>query len=204
VKAAILGGTFNPVHVGHLCLAEEVRSAFGYERVILVPASIPVHKDPAPVIPGAHRLAMLRLAVAGSEGLIVDDGELVRGGPSWTIDTVAELVPRYGITGRPGLVIGDDLAAGFSAWKDAERLARTVDLILARRTGERHAEFPWPHRVVMNPLITVSSSDIRQRVAECRSIRFLTPDPVIAYIAAHDLYAGSGPAGRREERTDDA
>jgi nicotinate-nucleotide adenylyltransferase len=204
VTAAILGGTFNPVHIGHLCLAEEVRSAFGYDKVILVPANVPVHKDTSPVIPGAHRLAMLRLAVAGCDSLVVDDGELVRGGPSWTIDTVDELVPRYGITGRPGLVIGDDLAAGFSTWKDAERLVRTVDLILARRSGERHEEFPWPHRTVMNPLITVSSSDLRRRVAEGRSIRFLTPEPVVAYIAAHSLYAAGGPEGRREERTADA
>jgi nicotinate-nucleotide adenylyltransferase len=194
VTAAILGGTFNPVHIGHLCLAEEVRSAFGYDRIILVPAAIPVHKDAAPVIPGAHRLAMLRLAAADSDGLLVDDGELVRGGLSWTIDTVAELVPRYGITGRPGLVIGDDLAAGFSAWKDAERLSRSVDLILARRTGERHAEFPWPHRVVMNPLIAISSSVLRRRVAEGRSIRHLTPDAVAAYIAAHGLYRAGSPA----------
>jgi nicotinate-nucleotide adenylyltransferase len=199
VTAAILGGTFNPVHVGHLCLAEEVRSAFGYDRVILVPANQPVHKDPSPVIAGAHRLAMLRLAVAGSEGLLVDDGELVRGGPSWTIDTVEELVPRYGISGRPGLVIGDDLAAGFSTWKDAERLVAAVDLILARRSGARHAPFARPHRIVMNPLMPVSSSDIRRRVAEGRSIRYLTPDPVIDYIAAHGLYAAAGPAERGGE-----
>lgn len=190
MTAAILGGTFNPVHIGHLCLAEAVRTELGYGLVILVPASIPVHKDRGPVIPGEHRLAMLRLAVAGSDGVVVDDGELVRGGPSWTIDTVRELVPRYGITGRPGLVIGDDLAAGFDTWKDAERLAATVDLILARRTAERHEPFAWPHREVMNPLITISSSDLRRRIAEGRSIRFLTPEPVVAYIAAHGLYAG--------------
>jgi nicotinate-nucleotide adenylyltransferase len=204
VTAAILGGTFNPVHVGHLCLAEEVRSEFGYDRIILVPANQPVHKDPSPVLPGRHRLAMLRLAVAGCDGLVVDDGELVRGGPSWTIDTVEQLVPRYGITGRPGLVIGDDLAAGFSTWKDAERLAGMVDLILARRAGPHHEPFAWPHRVVMNPLISVSSSDIRARVAAGRSIRFLAPDPVVAYIAAHGLYARDDPAGRGGKGADDA
>jgi len=199
VTAAIMGGTFNPVHNGHLSLAEEVRSALGYDRVILVPANIPAHKDAAPVVAGRHRLAMLRLAVAGSDGLLVDDCELARGGLSRTIDTVIELVPRYGITGRPGLVIGDDLAAGFPAWKDAERLAAMVDLILARRTGERHAPFAWPHRAVMNPLLAISSSDHRRRVAEGRSIRYLTPDPVIAYIADHGLYAEPAAAGAGRE-----
>jgi nicotinate-nucleotide adenylyltransferase len=204
MRAAILGGTFNPVHLGHLCLAETVRTELGYEVVILVPASTPVHKDPSPIIAGEHRLAMLRLAVADSEGLAVDDCELVRGGASWTIDTVRELVPRYGITGRAGLVIGDDLAGGFGSWKEAERLARTVDLILARRTADRHAPFAWPHREVMNPLITICSSDLRHRIAQGRSIRFLTPDPVVAYIAAHGLYAGPGnPLGAAERTRDD-
>ena len=82
MTAAILGGTFNPVHIGHLVLAMEAREAFGYDRVILVPANLPVHKDTAPIIAGAHRLAMLRLALEGCEGLLLDDGELARGGPT--------------------------------------------------------------------------------------------------------------------------
>jgi len=195
VTAAILGGTFNPVHIGHLVLALEAREAFGYDRVILVPANLPVHKDTTPIIAGAHRLAMLRLAIEGCEGLLVDDGELARGGPSWTVDTVAELVPRYGITGRPGLVIGDDLAAGFASWKDAERLAGSVDLILARRSLERHLAFAWPHRLLENTLIAISSSEIRRRVAAGRAVRFLVPESVAAYIGAHGLYAASVGGG---------
>lgn len=189
MRAAILGGTFNPVHVGHLILAVEVQEQLGYDAVILVPAAVPVHKDVTPVIASDHRLAMLRLAVAGCGGLIVDDAELVRGGPSWTVETVEDLVPRYGIAGRPGLVIGDDLAAGFDAWKDAARLAGLVDLILARRAGDRHLPFAWPHRTVRNTVVAISSSDIRRRVATGLPIRFRVPDAVAAYIAAHGLYA---------------
>ncbi len=188
MKALVLGGTFNPVHYGHLFVAEEVRTTLGYDAVIFVPANQPVHKDNGPVIAPAYRVEMLRLAVDDYSPFIVDDGEIARGGPSYSIDTVTDLVPRHGITGKPGFVIGDDLVEGFPAWKNVDELVRVVDLIVARRTSAAPARLPYPHRTVMNTILPISSSEIRQRVTEGRSARFLLPDRVLAYIKDTKLY----------------
>lgn len=188
MKAVILGGTFNPVHFGHLFIAEEVRCALGYDTVIFVPANQPVHKDPAPVLDPAHRLAMLRLAVGGNPRFVVDTGDIDRGGPSYSIETVTSLVPRHGIEGRPGFLIGDDLAAGFPSWKNVEALVAIVDLIVARRTGEAPPALSYAHRVVSNAVLPISSSDIRRRIREGRAVRYLLPDAVLSYIGDHALY----------------
>jgi nicotinate-nucleotide adenylyltransferase len=188
VKAVVLGGTFNPVHFGHLFVAEDVRAAFGYEKAIFIPSNMPVHKDPTPVLSPEHRLAMLRLAVAGNDNIIVDAGEIERGGPSYSIDTLVDIIPRYGIEGKPGFVIGDDLAPGFPTWKNVDELVRLVDLIVARRTREGPPPITHPHRTVMNTILPISSSEIRQRIHEGRSVRYLLPDPVLAYIRDNKLY----------------
>ena len=188
MKAVVLGGTFNPVHYAHLFVAEEERAAFGYDAAIFVPANQPVHKDPSPVLDAAHRLAMLRLAVAGNDRFIVDTGDIDRGGPSYSIETVASLVPRHGIEGRPGFVIGDDLVAGFPSWKNVDELIRIVDLIIARRTRDEPPSLPYPHRVVTNTVLPISSSEIRRRIREGRTVRYLLPDAVLAYIGDNNLY----------------
>jgi nicotinate-nucleotide adenylyltransferase len=188
VTALILGGTFNPVHCGHLFLALDARAALGYEVVILVPAFRPVHKDPAPVIAAGHRLAMLELAVRGLEGVRVDDCEVRRGGPSYSIDTVRELVSRRGIDGRPGFIVGDDLLPGYGGWKEPDALAREAELIVVRRRQGEPVPFAWPHRSFPNTVLPISSSEIRSRAAGGRTIRFLVPDPVAEYIQAHRLY----------------
>jgi nicotinate-nucleotide adenylyltransferase len=188
MRALVLGGTFNPVHYGHLFVAEEVRCSLGYDKAIFVPANQPVHKDPTPVIGPTHRVAMLRLAVQGCEEFIVDAGDIDRGGPSYSIDTVADLIPRYGIEGKPGFVIGDDLVAGFPAWKNVDELVRIVDLIVARRTLAGPVQLPHPHRTVMNTILPISSSEIRRRISEGRSVRFLLPDRVLSYIKDNKLY----------------
>jgi nicotinate-nucleotide adenylyltransferase len=189
VRALILGGTFNPVHIGHLFIAEEARTALGYDRVVFVPANIPSHKDPGPVADPPHRLRMLALALAPYPWFQLDDCEVARGGTSYTIDTVGDLAARLGIEGRPGLLIGDDLLAGFPSWKNAPVLAGLVDLIVVRRTAEPAPGFPYPHAALRNPVLSVSSSEIRRRVGEGRTIRFLVPDGVAAYIAETGLYA---------------
>jgi len=188
MRALIFGGTFNPVHNGHLFLAEDARRSLGYDAVILVPACIPVHKDPAPVLAPGHRLQMLHLAVDGRPGFIIDDCEIIRGGPSYSIDTVRELIPRLGILARPGFLIGEDLVQGFGTWRDADSLAREVDLIVARRSAGEAPGFSFPHRSFANTILPVSSSEIRRRAAEGRTVRFLLPDPVADYIEANRLY----------------
>ncbi|HTO21267.1 MAG TPA: nicotinate-nucleotide adenylyltransferase [Spirochaetia bacterium] len=188
MRAVILGGTFNPVHYGHLFIAEEVRSTLGYDAVIFVPANQPVHKDTTPVVDPAHRLSMLRIAVADNPRFIVDTGDIDRGGPSYSIETVTSLVPRHGIEGRPGFLIGDDLAAGFSSWKNVDALVAIVDLIVARRTGPAAPALGYAHRVLPNAVLPISSSDIRRRFREGRAVRYLLPDPVLSYIRDHALY----------------
>lgn len=188
MKAVVLGGTFNPVHYGHLFVAEEVRASFGYDAAIFVPANQPVHKDPTPVLAPSHRLAMLRLAISGNDRFILDAGEIERGGPSYSIDTVTSLIPRYGIEGKPGFVIGDDLVAGFPTWKNVEELVRIVDLIVARRTLAGPVLLAHPHRTVTNTILPISSSEIRRRISEGRAVRYLLPDAVASYIRENALY----------------
>ena len=188
MKAVVMGGTFNPVHYGHLFVAEEVRTALGYDTVIFVPANQPVHKDRAPILAPEHRLAMLLLAVQDNDKFIVDGGDIERGGPSYSIDTVADLIPRYGITGRPGFVIGDDLVAGFPTWKNVDRLVEIIDLVVARRTLAGPVQLAHPHRIVTNTVLPISSSEIRRRLGEGRTVKYLLPDQVLAYIRDKKLY----------------
>jgi nicotinate-nucleotide adenylyltransferase len=188
MTAVVMGGTFNPVHFGHLFIAEEVRATLGYDVAIFEPTNLPVHKSQAPVAAPRHRLAMLRLAAAGNDRFIVDSGEIDRGGESYSIDSITDLIPRYGIAGKPGLVIGDDLVAGFPTWKKVDVLVQIVDLIVARRTLAGPVQLSYPHRSVMNAILPISSSEIRARISENRTVRYLLPDAVLAYIRDNTLY----------------
>jgi nicotinate-nucleotide adenylyltransferase len=189
---AIFGGTFNPVHVGHLFLAEEVRRRLRYDVVLFVPAYIPVHKEVEIEVGAEHRLAMLEIAVASNPGFRVDDCELRRGGPSYTIDTVREVLERHSVDGKPGLIIGDDLVEGFGSWKDASLLAEMVQLIVGHRTSAEDVQMDFPCVYVDNSLLPVSSSQIRERLGRGEPVRHLVPEAVREYILRHGLYAPGG------------
>ena len=137
MKLAILGGTFNPVHIGHLMLAEDVRKEFGYDKILFIPACVPPHKAYNACVSDSDRLEMLRLATKDNPYFDVDDCELKRKGISYTIDTIYDLESRYQeqIEGKIGLIIGDDLLSGFESWHLAETLALRVRLIVGRRNS---------------------------------------------------------------------
>lgn len=190
MRIAILGGTFNPVHIGHLALADDVRVSLGYDRVLLVPANVPPHKAVLGGAEPAERLEMLRLATAGNDWLRVEECELERGGLSYTIDTIRHLETKFAgqLDGKIALVFGQDLAAGFSSWKESAELARRTDIVIAKRPGLDDCPFPYPFTALENPLLSISSSAIRDAIATGKSWRYLVPESVYRYIVDRNLY----------------
>ncbi|MEM5948908.1 nicotinate (nicotinamide) nucleotide adenylyltransferase [Spirochaetia bacterium 38H-sp] len=188
MKLLMFGGTFNPVHIGHLFIAEEARVSLGYDKVIFVPAYKPAHKQIVSGVLPEDRLNMLSLAIKNNEFFSVDDCEITRRGVSYTLDTIDYLYNRFSPEGKLGLLIGDDLVPGFSTWKKADVLPELVDIVIARRTSESPYKVEWRHRYITNTIIHVSSSDIRNRVAENRAFRYLVPYEVYEYISKKGLY----------------
>ena len=188
MRVLVLGGSFDPVHIGHLFLAEEVRCQFGYDRVVFVPAAEAPHKAPSGETTDQQRLDMLKLAVKPNKHFLVDDCEILRGGRSYTVETIPVINERYRPDGRVGFIIGDDLVSGFSTWRSHEELAEMVDLIVAHRQFQERVEFAFPHRYADNLLLPVSSSEIRMRIAAGKAVRHIVPDPVFGYIERYELY----------------
>lgn len=190
MRILLFGGTFNPVHWGHLVLAEELREEFGYDLVLFVPSARPPHKEVASDPGPEARLAMLSLALADNPRFAVDDCELSRPGLSYTIDTLRHVAKRRDLEGRPGLVLGDDLVPGFPSWHEPGAIAAESDIIVARRdpAGGAWPQLGFPHRRASNRLIPLSSSEVRARVALGRSIRYLVPEAVRLYIEKGGFY----------------
>lgn len=188
MRILVLGGSFNPVHVGHLIMAEEARDEFGYDLALLVPSLRPPHKSVSEE-PGAdRRVEMLRLAVGDDASLAVDACEIERGGTSYTIDTLEDLRSRYPIEGRLGLLIGDDLVPGFPSWRKPEELEAAADLICAHRWSVDELPLPFRHRYAHNSLVRISSSMVRERIAAGKPFRRLLHPEVFGYIVENGLY----------------
>ncbi|MFO7850560.1 MAG: nicotinate (nicotinamide) nucleotide adenylyltransferase [Spirochaetia bacterium] len=187
MRTVIIGGTFNPVHIGHLYIAEEVKISLGYERVIFIPAHIPAHKEPDYSTTAEQRLEMLRCAVFNTD-FVVDSCEIQRGGISYTIDTVDEILNNYTITGKLGLLIGDDLVEGFHKWKEWKALLEKVDLIIAHRSYQEQVPCSFAHTYLNNLVIPISSSAVRDRVEKGSSFRYFVPESVFSYIQENEVY----------------
>jgi nicotinate-nucleotide adenylyltransferase len=199
VRLGILGGTFNPPHLGHLVSAQEAYLHLALDRVMLIPARIPPHK-PVEDEPGVeHRLELCRLAIRGDERFLVSDVEVARPGPSYTVDTLEELT-SIAPDSELFLILGGDIAAGLPDWHQPERVLSLSTLAIAERPGTTRAQIEGAlgrleggDRAEFFPMPTIglSSTEIRRRVRKGQPIRYIVPDAVAAYIRDHQLYGGS-------------
>ena len=204
----LLGGTFDPIHIGHLAIAEEAREAIGLERVQFVPAGQPPHKPGRPITPATDRLAMIALAIEDNPAFELSRAEVDRPGTSYAVDTLQSLVDQARGSGRqPELVfiLSDEALAGLPSWRNPRRLLELARLAVFPRglvssggsdrprvdTAWVTEQFPgFEDRVAFleGPRLAVSATQIRERIAAGRSVRYLVPPAVLAYITDHDLY----------------
>lgn len=186
VVLGLFGGTFDPPHIGHLAVGSAALDQLDVDEVRFVPAGRPWQKSARVVTPSEHRLAMVRLATAGDDRFVVDDIEIRRHGPSYTIDTVRDL-------GSPiMLILGADAAASIPTWDRAEDLLEIVEIAVIPRPGVDIdaviASVPGTLRALSMPTIDLSATEIRDHIAAGYSPRYLVPDSVARYIEEHGLY----------------
>lgn len=196
-RLGIMGGTFDPIHIGHLACAEQAREAYGLDAVVFVPAGVPVYKKNAGVTPAAHRLAMCRLATRGNDSFDVSSLEIDRGGDTYTVDTLRQLRCHYPGNVELFFITGADAVRDIVKWRESAQVARLARFIAVTRPGyaldqvrldldQAQQHFQIDYLEVTS--LAVSSSGLRQRVREGRSIRYLTMDAVRRYIESEQLY----------------
>ena len=190
-KTGILGGTFDPVHLGHLVLAEQVKEKLKLDQVIFIPCLRSPHKTRQKLSPAKDRYRMTQLAVAGNSSFAVSDIELKRKGLSYTVDTLKELKNLYP-NSQIYFLTGSDVVDELGTWKDPQRLFRLAKVVIATRPGfdKFDPENQFARKIIIVPIsgIDVSSSEIRQRVKKGKSIKYLVPSEVENYIKKVGLY----------------
>jgi nicotinate-nucleotide adenylyltransferase len=206
----VFGGTFDPIHFGHLRLAEEMADTLGLERVLFIPAGQPPHRD-APRTPAKHRLAMVRRALTGNPCFEVDDREVSNPAPSYTVDTLTALRAARGSAQPIWLMLGADAFMGLASWHEWRALFDLANIVVATRQGTPELDIkalPEPLRGAAAPRLVrdvstdpagrillrrmtpldISATAIRATLSERRSVRYLLPDAVLDYIHEHRLY----------------
>ncbi|CAK7052532.1 MAG: putative nicotinate-nucleotide adenylyltransferase [Paraeggerthella hongkongensis] len=202
-RLGIMGGTFDPIHIGHLACAEQAREAYGLDGVVFVPAGNPVFKKDRNVTPAAHRLEMCRVAVDSNPAFDVSSIEIDRGGDTYTVDTLRQMRAHYPANVELCFITGADAVYHILQWRESAAIADLARLIAVTRPGYALSE---SHRAAIAErgsftvdylevtALAISSSDLRDRVAAGRSIRYLTMQGVLDYIQAHALYRAQGCA----------
>jgi nicotinate-nucleotide adenylyltransferase len=196
-RLGLFGGTFDPVHIGHLHIAERAREQFELDGVLFIPTGQPVRKLDSGFSAAADRLAMLRAAIAGNAHFDASRVEIERAGTTYTIDTLCAVKDRYGEKATLFFIVGSDAAEDMVTWKDADRIAGLVTVLSAKRAISHDVEPSLLHngscfdiRPIDSRLIDVSSRELRELVKRGHSIQYLVPDVTYAYIREQGLYRG--------------
>lgn len=199
-RHGVFGGTFDPIHIGHLVAADEARAALGLSKVIFAPAARPPHKEGEAVTGAYHRARMLELALARDDAMVASRVDLDRPGPHYTVEMLRLLATDLGRDSEIYLIMGTDSLVDLPTWREPAVLVHLAWPTVVTRPGyvpdldaleDAIPGLRQRVRFVPTPLVGVSSSDIRQRVARGRPFRYLVPEGVAEYIRRHRLYAGA-------------
>jgi len=198
VKIGILGGTFDPIHMGHLAIAQEAAEELQLPRVLFIPAPRPPHKQKQAMSDVVHRVAMVRVAIEDNPLFQLSTVELERDGPSYTVDTLAQLRGVFGEETELFYIVGGDAPGDLLSWREPERILTLATVVVVTRPGytetqieQLRSRLPAARtriRALSGPQYGISATDIRVRVESGRSIRYLVPPDVHSYIARHGLY----------------
>lgn len=215
MKLAVFGGTFNPVHIGHLAMADDVCTSMGYDKILFVPAFVPPHKIASDMESPENRIAMLKAAFKDDKRFEVEPCEIERGGTSYTIDTIKYVIEKNKgqLEGKVGLLMGQENASEFDKWRECDTIAELCDLIVARRikvdnvntkgfentstgsytggfenTADEKIDLPYNFIMLKNQIMPLSSTEIRARIAENNGWRYLVSAGVFEYIVDNKLY----------------
>lgn len=204
-RVGLYGGSFNPIHLGHLMIAQAIAETARLDRVIFLPSHAPPHKSQHHMLDAAHRAAMVRLAIEGELRFACSDYDLTRTGPTYTIDTVLHFRRELGPGAELFWLIGGDSLRDLISWKRLPELVEACTLLTAIRAGFGHIDWSLFRGLIgdagirrlqdgmlMTPVVEISSTDIRRRLQEGKSILNLVPEPVRAYIEKNRLYTAIG------------
>jgi nicotinate-nucleotide adenylyltransferase len=203
-----LGGSFNPVHLGHLFLADAALVELKLDRVVMIPA----YRSPFKLEPtdsgstvytestANDRLEMLAAAIAGDPRLTIDDCELKREGVSYTVDTLDDIISRYMPSGKPVLIIGDDLADEFLKWRNSEKILQIADIAIGHRINSCTVDYPFPHTIIRNEVMNISSRMVRKKIKEGTNWRSLVPAGIIPTIEDRQLYGITAASNNRTDK----
>lgn len=184
-RIGILGGTFNPPHNGHLLAAERVREMLELDEVWFIPTGVPPHKHPS-AVSAKKRAFMVQCAIQTNDSFRLNEIEIHRAGPSYTIDTIRDLKKQY-----PGyqfyFIIGADMIAYLPRWHEIEELSKLIEFAGVNRSGYE-LESDYPVHLIEIPTVDISSTAIRERICKGKSVKYMTPDAVIQFIKEHQLY----------------